>query len=199
MSEIQQTRWDRIIRRVSASVGTSSHVSETLSELFPVIDIERVPGELLLLGGTQICIGQTQTVPTAALIPLSSLRNPGGSGALMTITHIRMNSNATQIGQGGPSLNTLPTAGTQAIRDTRRGPTNVPTGRILSDLSLVAGPNFYKFMLNNTMDLVIEDPNGVAVLGPGSSFIVGGSVINTALRVGWMWRERPAEESELQF
>jgi len=197
--EVQQTRWDRIIRRVSGSIGPGSRVSETVSELFPMIDVERVPGELLLLGGTQMCLGQSSTNPSAVLFPLSSVFNPANSGQLITITHIRVSSNVAQSGQGGPSLNILANPGTQAVRDTRRGPVGQPVGQVLTELLLAPAPNFYRFALRGNVDLVIEDPNGIAVLGPGTSFILGGTSINTALRVGYMWRERPAELAELSL
>lgn len=198
-NEVQQTRWDRIIRRVSGSIGPGSRVSETLSELFPVLDVENVPGELLLLGGTQLCIGQTIESANAGDTPSSSLRNPGESGTLITVTSIRIFSGTAQAGRGGPSLNTLPNTGTQAVRDTRVGPTGQPVGIMLSDNSLSLAPLFYRFELNGTDDLVIEDPNGVAVITQGTSFIVGASIANTDLRVGWLWRERPAEQSELSL
>ena len=197
--EVQQTRWDRIIRRASGSIGPGSRVSETLSELFPVLDVERVPGELLILGGTQIAIGQTTTAPSAALIPGSMIRNPGGSGNLITITQVVIVSTTAQPGVAGPTLNTFPTAGTQTIRDTRRGPAGKPVGQALSDNALVPGPIFFRFPLNGSDPFVLKDDNGVAVLVPGTAFAVGCTVANTDLQVGWMWRERPAEESELSL
>ena len=56
MFEVQQNRWDQLIRRVSGSIGPGSRVSETLSELLPVMDVERVPGELLRLMGTDVAM-----------------------------------------------------------------------------------------------------------------------------------------------
>ncbi len=45
--ELQQNRYDQLIRRVGGIIGPGSKVVEALGELFPVIDVENVPGELL--------------------------------------------------------------------------------------------------------------------------------------------------------
>lgn len=197
--EVQQTRWDRIIRRASGSIGPGSRVSETLSELFPVLDVERVPGELLLLGGTQIAMGQLDLTPLAANFPQIMLRNSGGSGSIITITQVRVSSTTAQRCRFGPTLNTFTVNGLQTIRDTRRGPVGTPVGRVLGDRLLVKGPNFFTAQLNGTDDVVLEDPNGVAVVVPGTAFSVSANVVNTDLVCSFLWRERPAEESELSL
>jgi len=195
--EVQQTRYDRIIRRVTGSIGPGSRVSESISELFPMVDVENVPGELLLLGGTQICMGATIEVPAVARFPLSMVRNPGGSNALITVTQVVMHSPTSMEVNAGPTLNTFPNAGQQTIRDTRRGPAGQPVGQALSDSSLVIGPLFHRLAVTAGEALIWSDDNGLAVLAPGTAFAVGGLVTNTELAVGWLWRERPAEQSEL--
>jgi len=197
--EVQQTRWDRIVRRVSGSIGPGSRVSETLSELFPVMDVERVPAELLLLGGTQICIGTVSQVAVAAQFAQQMLRNPGGSGNIVTVTQVAIFSSVAQRARAGLTLTTFATAGTQTIRDGRRGPGGVPVGQILTDSLLVAGPLFYQYSLNGADSFVLKDENGVAVLPPGTAFAVSNGIANADMTTGWMWRERPAEESELSL
>ena len=198
--EVQQTRWDRIIRRVSGSIGPGSRVSETISELFPMLDVENVPGELLLLGGTQLCCGQTTTgAGGAGFFTQSMLRNPGGSNALITITQVVIHSSTNQVMQCGPTLNTYANAGTQTIRDTRRFPPGEPVGRALHDTLLAVGSSFFTIRAQASVPFVLKDPNGVAVLAPGTAFSVSSTVANGNLIIGWLWRERPAEESELQF
>jgi len=197
--EVQQTRWDRIVRRVSGSIGPGSRVSETLSELFPVLDVERVPAELLLLGGTQLGMGQVTIEPLAANFPQAMLRNPGGSGNIITVTQVAIFSSTAQLARAGPTLTTFATAGTQVVRDTRRGPLGIPVGQVFADNLLVAGPLFWRYQLNGIDSFILKDPNDVAVLAPGSAFAVGCGTVNTNLRVSFMWRERPAEESELSL
>jgi len=197
--EVQQTRWDRIIRRVSGSIGPGSRVSETLSELFPVLDVERVPAELLLLGGTQVCMGQVQQSATVGEFSLAMLLNPVGSGNLITVTRVVVSTSSTQQCNAGITQNVFPTAGTQTIRDGRRGPAGVPVGQVLSATSMAIGVNFFRFFSPNNQNAILEDPNDVAVLSPGSAFALGTLGTNADLRVGFFWRERPGEESELQF
>ena len=197
--EVQQTRWDRIIRRVSGSIGPGSRISETLSDLFPVIDVERVPSELLLLGGTQVCMGQIETPAVASNFALAMLRNPGDSKALITVTLVVVSSNTPQQANAGVTLNTFGTAGTQTIRDTRRGPAGMPVGQVLGENSVVIGPNFFRYIVGSNASTFLEDRNDIAVLAPGSAFAVGGTASNSTFRAAFFWRERPAEESELQF
>ena len=197
--EVQQTRYDRIIRRVTGSIGPGSRVSESISELFPMVDVERVPGELLLLGGTQVCMGQRNVSALAANFSMVMLRNPGESGSLITITQVRFFSPTAQTIGLGPTLNTFPVAGTQTIRDTRRGPAGIPVGQVLEDRNLVSGVQFYRARADGISDEVMEDVNGVAVLAPGTAFSVSTRTVNTGLTVSFLWRERPAEQSELSL
>jgi len=197
--EVQQTRYDRIIRRVTGSIGPGSRVSESISELFPMIDVENVPAELLLLGGTQLCMGQTRTPAVAAEFAQSMVRNPLDSNTIITITEVQVFSPAVNGARAGLTNNVFGTAGTQTIRDGRRGPAGVPVGVCLSDSLLVAGPLFYRFQLNGFDNTVLGGNNDVAVLAPGTAYAVSNGIANVDLNVGWLWRERPAEESELQF
>lgn len=199
MYEVQQTRWDRIIRRVSGSIGPGSRVSETLSELFPMLDVENVPAELLLLGGTQLAMGLSNLAAAPALFSQAMLRNPGGSKTLITITQVTIQSPQGQDIFAGPTLNTYANDGVQAIRDTRRGPVHPPVGQILEDSLLTIGSSFFVLRAQSAQTVVLKDDNAVAVLAPGTAFSVSGSILNSDLKTGWMWRERPAEESELQF
>ena len=199
MNEVQQTRWDRIIRRVSGSIGPGSRLSETLSELFPVLDVERVPGELLLLGGTQMAMGEIRLAAQAAFFTQGMIRNPGKSGNLITVTQVAIFSTTAQIVRIGMTLNTFATAGGQTIRDGRRGPVGKPVGQVLGDKLLVGSPIFFTARVNGADTLILKDPNDLAVLPPGTAFSVGANTVNTSLELGFMWRERPAEESELSL
>ena len=197
--EVQQTRWDRIIRRVSGSIGPGSRVSETLSELFPVLDVERVPAELLVLGGTRMAMGRTSAAAVAANVPCAMLRNPGGSGVLITVHQVRFSSTTAQVVTGGPTLNTLATAGATAFADTRLSLTNRPTGLVLSEALLVGAPDFFRFNVQQSIDTVWTVPKAIAVLAPGTALAICGSTVNTQFSSAWSWQERSAEESELSL
>jgi len=197
--EVQQTRYDRIIRRVTGSIGPGSRVSESISELFPMVDVERVPAELLLLGGTQLCMGEASPGPLAANFGQAMIRNPGGSGNLITVTQLAIATATAQIIGLGITENTLSTAGSQQIRDARRGPAGVPVGVCLEERLLVTGPVFYRFDAIADETYTMKDLNDIAVLAPGTALSVTTTTVNTSLRVGFLWRERPAEESELSL
>jgi len=197
--EVQQTRWDRILRRVTGSVGPGSRVSETISELMPVLDVERVPAELLLLGGTQIVIGHSTAPAIAATFAAVSVLNPVASGNIITITSVQLwNSNIDRLNVS-LTENVLPSAGTQAIRDGRRGVTGIPVGRALFDNPLVAGGVRGQIRINADEPIFWSDENSIAVLVPGTALLITAENLFSALEANWMWRERPAEESELQF
>ncbi|KKL93326.1 hypothetical protein LCGC14_1875780 [marine sediment metagenome] len=198
--EVQQTRWDRIIRRVSGSVGPGSRVSETLSELFPVLDVERLPGELLLLGGTQIVMGSSLVVAAPAVFPTVGLNNPVGSANLITITKVQLHSDTSQRLNLAVTTNILAVRGTEEIRDGRIAPVNgTPVGQPMEETSVLPGAIRGHLRITGDDPLFLEEENGIAVLPPGRMFMISGITANTSLEAGWFWRERPAQESELQF
>jgi len=199
--EVQQTRWDRLIRRVSGSIGPGSRVSETLSELFPVLDVERVPGELLVLSGTNLAFGAAVVTGAAGEIPNAILFNPAASGNVLTITGISVGSDIADrirmeliTGISGSGI------ATQAFRDGRLiDPNNVPVGnvRTLSNPSQLAGRVDFPVVADTPV--FVSDPNGIAVVSPDTSFRVGSVTIATTIVVTFFWRERPAQESELSL
>jgi len=87
-NEIQQTRYDRLIRRVAGIIGPGSKVSEVLTELFPVLDVESVPSELLILAGTNTCFGGGQFQAMAGQSPKMGLFNPADSNTILVLTHV---------------------------------------------------------------------------------------------------------------
>lgn len=198
-SDLQQTRYDQLIRRVGAIVGPGSKVAEALSELFPVIDVERVPGELLLLGGTNLCIGAANVTGAVGEVARIQLFNPAGSGKLLSVSSCLISTTATQAIRFATSLiNLTSNIGTQVFRD-RRLTALRPTGQIRTDSTIaLTDANGIFRVLGNT-PWVLEDQNTVAVLPPGTGFEVGDSTTNTDLFVTFFWRERVAEQSELLF
>ena len=200
--EVQQTRWDRIIRRVSGSIGPGSRVGETLSELFPVLDVERVPGELLILGGTRLAWGGATRAGVAAEFAKCQLFNPAGSENIITITRfIASHSNLGGLLWGtvqGALSTDLPVA--SRLRDTREVFPVQPVGllRIQTDLAAPMDAIGSIRILANT-PFTLEDVNGIAILAPGERFSVGTDQVAHLLTCTFFWRERPAEQSELQF
>lgn len=199
--EVQQTRWDRLIRRVSGSIGPGSRVSETISELFPVLDVESVPGELLLLSGTSLCHGAARVVGGIGEVPNVILFNPNNSGHLITITQIALSTAADdllrwEISEAVSGAQVL----TERFRDGRLiSPTTLPVGQVrtFSNASQAAQQVEFRSLANET--LILSDENGLAVLSPNTRCTVASTTLQANLDVTFWWRERVAQESELQF
>ena len=199
-NEVQQTRWDRLIRRVSGSIGPGSRVSETISELFPVLDVERVPGELLLLGGTRLMIGGVDSPAVVAEFSQMQLFNPVDSGTLITVTSVQIYTGTGAnvfYGLVGLPITTLPA--NPRTRDSRLGVLNTGVGEVRIDSNAAIQPTLARIRLETNVMLTLQDPNGLAVLGPNSGLQFTHTTANANLRGTFFWRERPAEQSELQF
>jgi len=199
--EVQQTRWDRLIRRVSGSIGPGSRLSETLSELFPVIDVENLPGELYLLSGTRLCWGATSVTGMPAEVPQAILFNPVDSGHLITVTQVSCSSNINDRIRFEVSQTTAGSAvATERFRDGRLiTPTILPTGQVRSQSTptLRAGQADFRVLADEGK--FVSDPNGICVLSPDTKLVVGSVTGATVITVTFWWREREAQESELQF
>ncbi len=198
--DLQQTRYDQLIRRVGAIIGPGSKVAEALSELFPVIDVERVPGELLLLGGTHLCIGAARVAADVAESPRVQLFNPVESGKLITVSSVQVaTQTAGQINYATSIIALTNGVGTEVFRDRRLSTVGGPVGEIRTDSTVALTDAHGQIRLGVNVTNTLEDPNSIAVLPPGSGFEVGGTVLNSALTVTFNWRERVAEQSELSF
>jgi len=198
--EVQQTRWDRIVRRVSGSIGPGSRVGETLGELFPTLDIELVPGELLALGGTKLCIGAAIVTNVALMTSRAQIFNPVDSGNIITITAVELTSNPTQIVNYAVRQIALTTVtALERFRDGRFPTPERPVGQVRTENSVAQTDPDGITVANNVEPVSLTDPNGLAVLPPGSGYEFGSAAVNTDMRVTFRWRERPAEESELSL
>ena len=199
-SELQQTRYDRLIRRVGGIIGPGSKVSEVLSELFPMIDVERVPGELLALSGTVISIGSLSQAGVVAEFARAQLFNPVDSGKLITLTKVIFSSDTAGIinlGWQAAGITTLAT--TSSIRDTRFGFTALPVGQMRFASAGFASTADGRIEVIANEPYRLEAENGIAVLGPGSGFEVGADTANRSILATFFWREREAQQSELNF
>jgi len=201
-SEIQQNRYDMLIRRVGGLIGPGSKVSEVISELFPMFDVENMPGELLRLAGTRLCMGGGTLAAVAAQAGTAVLENPANSGVLATIERVDFGAGGNLTLRWGVQAGFRATAvaiGTEDFRDTRDVAPNFPVCNVrqINEVALANGTNQTR-LLNNA-HWINEAPNGVAVLAPGTSFEIGSGNNNVGIFYGFTWRERVAEQSELNL
>jgi len=198
-NELQQTRYDRLLRRVGGIIGPGSKVAEVLSELFPVFDVENLPPELYLLGDTRLAIGaEDRPPPGAGNFNKIQLLNPLGSGVIITVTQMLMSSNGSQTIHFGAEIITRANLITnRAFRDTRFRVVELPLGEIRHEVTAAIGPNIGLSRIAAVTQVSIRDDNGIYVLAPGSGLTCSNGLANTELTVTYFWRERAAESSEL--
>jgi hypothetical protein len=201
VTELQQNRYDQLLRRVGGLIGPGSKVSEVISELFPMIDVENLPPELYVLEGTALAFRGTNIVAPAGQQNASQLSNPTGSGKLITVTSITMSLNI----QGRANITLLAgllasSNGFGEFRDSRNeaggsgaaiGNTRIETGLVINAGTVV--------QLIGEEPFTLADPNGICVLAPGDQLTIGTVDLARRLVVSYFWRERVAEQSELQF
>ena len=188
------------MRRVGDLKGPGARVAEILAELFPVVDLERVPGELLLLGGTQLGWGSSLLTAAAAQFTTIQVFNPVDSGKLITVTSALIATTVDQIVQWSNQETALPTIiGNERIRDTRRPFGSRSAGQIRHESSVAATPAVGRARVLADTTLTLNDENGLSVLSPGHGFNIGATTANSNLIVSFNWRERVAEPSELNI
>lgn len=196
--EVQQTRWDRIIRRAGGSIGPGSRVRESISELFPVLDVENVPGELLVLAGTRLAWQSTERPASVGNTSASQLQNPTNSGAIVTISRIDLFADVTTILSMEITEVEIGTPAPGLFRDGRLGIARETTAKVGSVDGVSTGGGF-RVRLPAGAIRSFEDVNALATIGPGQQLQVGTGNTQIRLTVNYFWREREALPSELQF
>lgn len=198
--EIQQTRYDQLLRRVGSMIGPGSKVGTVVSELFPMLDVERVPGELLFLMGTRLGFGGASLTAGAGVSSKLQLFNPADSGKLVTITKVFLSSNTTQIlifnnedASRGAAI------GPGEFRDTRGSPGEPTSATIFFQLDASVLPSAGRLSVIADQTITLEDENGVVVLQPGTGWTLSALTLATQITVTFFWRERVAEQSELNL
>ena len=198
MTELQTNRYDQLLRRVGDLKGPGSKVNDVLQELFPTIDVENIPGELLFLMGTRIGWAAAAKTPTAGKRSGIQLFNPAGSGQLITVSSVILSANLLcNFTWGLVNLALATNTGIPRLRDARVGigPSGVSQLRTSPDaIALVSGQA--RVASNTTISL--SDINSFCVLSPGTGLSVVGAV-DAGIFITFNYRERVAEPSELTF
>jgi len=200
MTEIQQNRYDQLVRRVANIVSPGSMVNDALNELFPVLEVETLNAELSLLTGWRLAFSSTSQVGLAANLNHSQLFNPAESGMLVVLERVDL-----RVGSAQTIEFALASAGltnftaNQALRDTRPGITTLPVAQC-RDVQQVAGiAGFGRFSLLTGESFLFEDKRGLFVLAPGTGITFATTVVNVSMNITYLWRERVAESAELNF
>jgi len=198
VTELQQNRYDQLLRRVGDLKGPGSKVNDVLQELFPTLDVENVPGELLLLMGTRIGWGGTSKMPTAGKKAGIQLFNPAESGMLITVSTVIVSSATTNSVSWGLVSTALSTnTGIPRLRDARSGTNTQGVTQLRTSPDQVALSEGL-VRISSTTPLHLNDGNAVCVLSPDSGLtIVGG--VDQIINVTFFYRERVAEPSELNL
>lgn len=199
MADLQQTRYDKLVRRVANIVGAGAIVTETLQEVFPVFDLENVPAELLVLGGWRLAHRGTDITPAAGNTSASQLFNPVDSGHVIVLTTVTASTIANDT--IGYRLDTTPLTSSNGFgqfRDARAGDpiTDAAVGNTRINNNLAIAP-LAEFRSAASIVNVLEDKPAVAVLLPGNGFTLGGQTAANRLIINYWWRERVLEPSEL--
>jgi len=198
--ELQQTRYDQLVRRVGGVIGPGAKVAEALPELFPVLDVERVPGELLALMGTRLAMGSEVINSAVAEFSTIQLFNPANSGFLITVSSVIISSqsnteyrwNIETAAIGSASLNIR-------FRDGRFTGVSRPVGQVRTLSTPAATVRAGQVRNASDTPFILNDANGVAVLSPGTGLTIQEIEADQTLVVAFNWRERVALEAELNF
>lgn len=199
MGNINQGRYDRLLRRTTAQVGPGSKVGNALEDLFPVLEVENAPIELLRASGWVVGMGQIFATSAVGTTPAHQLFNPPNSSKLVVLTHLSFVATAAVVIRYGPAFVALTDASIPgAQRDTRDGQIRSTVALLQREDDGVAS-TFAMRRLAASVQQEIFDQNGLAVLAPGSGFVLTSATTNVNLGTSWLWRERVAEPEELDF
>lgn len=199
MSEIQQNRYDQLIRRVADLKGPGSKVSWALGDLLPVIDIENVRNELLVLMGTRLAWGGDSLAAGAAgEFNHIQVANPAGSGFLVSLDKVLLRTDASQDFQVNIEANLQPDPATVApvFTDTRVA-TEGTVGKVFTGTDMLTQAGQIEIAKRNVnSSLIVELP---VVLSPGFALTITNGTAATELLCYFFWRERAAQPSELNI
>jgi len=199
VGRIQTARADGLLRRLYSIKGGGSLMAETLGDAFPVIQLEGGPIELNKLNAIDVGIGGFQSTSPVGQTVAGQLFNAAGSGKIITVTTAMFSlSGASNIRLGVTDV-ALAIAGGGRERDTRVGVLQRTVGTVRHGNNATVPVDAMFFRLNANDPHTFQDPEGLAVLAPGTGLTMVSVVTNLTLNTGFFWRERTAEPSELNF
>lgn len=172
-------------------------VNDALGELFPTIDVENVPGELLALQATTLGWCSSELLAMAAVRNHHQLFNPADSNVLLVVTRVSVFAAAATSFRFSNFIGALTVlAGNERRRDTRAGVLESIVAQQRTAQDVVNGGLDYRLTFISGNSISLNDRNGIAVLFPGTGLTVTSQTLNIDSTVAFMWRERVFEESE---
>jgi len=199
MGRIQTAQFDNLIRRLYSIKGGGSELSETLGDLFPILDLENLPSELLLLRGWHMFSGFTNVIGISAQLTMAQLFNPAASTSLVALDRVIINSQKAQIMTYGLNIALASPVINTVNMDTRSAPLFNANARIAADADLQSSGNAGRIEVVADTDYDLEFPGGICVLSPGGVFSIASAQNDSDLSITFIGRERNAEPSELSF
>ena len=201
MGRIQTGRLENLVRRWASIKGGGSVLSETLGEVFPVLDLENLTPENQLPAGWFLISGHNFETGGVAQNAGVQIANPADSGIIVVVEKIGIRTSPAQIVTFGSAQGIFPVISasvTPRNRDSRTG--NTFNG--MTDLNATVNANTeFDAQLSVVSNITreYEVPHSLAVLGPNSAFSVVTTTNNTLLEINFVGRVRLAEPSELNF
>lgn len=164
-----------------------------------MFDVENAPAELLVLGGSRLCMGSAVLAAGGAGTFIQIfLANPADSGVIARVISVGFVTASSQTILIGPTQNSAAAIGNSAFIDSRVFGEGTVCGLQGVNTNLTAGVAFFQFTLPNNEFVLFEPPPAISVIGPLGRFSVGGDE-NEALTVSFIWLERVAQPSELNL
>ena len=198
-NQLQTARYDGLVRRVGGLLGGGSKVTESLSELFPMMDVENLPAELLLLAGWRTAFTTKTLAATVGETSRFGIFNPAGSGLIVVVTDVFLDTAVEAAIAFTTSTTPLTDDSFSGIpRDARDGVAQNTGAKVSQQQTGNTSMNGRLVtQVNDTLHHTAK--NGIAVLGPGTGLEYGTVIDNVLLNGTIFWRERAALSSELNF
>ena len=199
MGRLQTARLENFIRRWGSIKGPGSVLSETLGDVFPVLDLENLTPENLLPAGWFPIAGHATVTGGVAQLGGVQIANLANSGLIAVIDKFTIQGGASQqVTFGTNQAIFVAVAVTPRNRDTRAGSTFNAMLTLRTNVNS-ATEFFAQIAADASGYREFSAPSGVAVLGPGSALTVVSTTQNVGLRVSFYGHVRIAEPSELSF
>jgi len=198
VGRIQTGRLENLIRRWASIKGPGSVLSETLGDVFPILDLENLPPELLLPAGISMVAGSVSATGDVGALAGVGIMNPANSGTILTVTKFHVKTAVVQAISCGLRVGTTAVLNTRNL-DSRAGQNFNGAARFFAFVSTAGVLGNFIVDTQATIDREVTVPHGIVVLSPGNAFQLTASVTNTLLRATFFAYTRQAEPSELSF